>query len=256
MPRRIVTNKELAYIKSHYKTQSHKSIYDYLGMSKCFYHRLCEKHKFIRKNRIVAKANTETPKEVRYIKEHYLTTPQKQMARELKRSSNFVREVLSRHKIKIPKKIRLAFTKGSKFSADHVPANKGKKWSETHSKEGIANSQKTQFKKGTLPHNTRPIGIIITKKDKRGVPYKFKKLGHNNWMPLHRYNWIEANGPIPKGHIVVFKKGTTNCRLSNLKLISLEYNLFNNKHKGYPEELKETKFLLRKLNSKIKQHGS
>ena len=256
MPKRIVTKKELAYVKSHYKTQSHKSIYEHLGMSKDFYQRLCLKHKFVRKNRIVSKRNTETAYELAYIKAHYLIKPQKALARDLNRSHQFIRDVLKRHKLKIPKKIRDYFGKTNQFKKGNISHNKGKKWSETHSKEGMANSSKTQFKPGNLPHNTLSDGTITVRLDNRGVSYKWIRLAKGVWIPLHKYNWIKKYGPIPANHVIRFKKGTMDCRPYNLELVPLEKHLFYNKFIDYPETLKETKFLLRKLNSKITQHGS
>lgn len=256
MPRRIVTKAELAYIKAHYKTQSHKSIYDHLKMSKDFYQRLCKNHNLKRKQRIVSHVNTETPEEVAYVKAHYLIKPQKAIARDLKRSKQFVIDLLKRHKLKIPKKTREYFGKTNLFKKGNISHNKGKKWAETHSVEGMANARKTQFKSGNLPHNTLSDGDITIRRDNRGVSYKWIRLAKGVWIPLHKYNWIKKYGPIPPNHVIRFKKGTMDCRTYNLELVPLEKHLFYNQFIDYPESLKETKFLLRKLNSKIKKHGS
>ena len=83
----------------------------------------------------------------------------------------------------------------------------------------------TQFKKGHLPHNTKPIGYERINKDGY-VEVKVKMrpsspLCNDNFAPKHRLIWEAVNGPIPKGHKLIFADGDkTNITLDNLLLIT------------------------------------
>lgn len=111
----------------------------------------------------------------------------------------------------------------------------------------------TFFKKGHTPPNTKPVGSIRIYKDKIGKYYKLiKVVNKRKWQPLQRIVWEEANGPIPKGMLVVFKDGDTlNCELSNLELISKEENMSRNSITRYPTEVISTIVQLAHLNKQI-----
>lgn len=95
-----------------------------------------------------------------------------------------------------------------------IPDNAGKRYSPA-----------TEFKTGGLPHNTWPIGTVVERDG-----YLWKKVddkpGHGvasrfNWRQLHRIVWEEANGPIPKGHVLIFKDGDRHhIELDNLILVT------------------------------------
>lgn len=104
-----------------------------------------------------------------------------------------------------------------------------------------------QYKKGSLPHNTLPVGSIV--KDTAGV-WKQKVAEPNKWEYMHRKIWQEANGPIPKGSIIIFKDGNTdNYQLDNLMCITRrESQMLNRKHlRSSDAETTETAVLLAKL---------
>jgi len=49
----------------------------------------------------------------------------------------------------------------------------------------------------------------------------FIKNETNDWVPLNKYIWEKANGPIPKGFVLIFgDSNPMNCELDNLILIS------------------------------------
>lgn len=69
-------------------------------------------------------------------------------------------------------------------------------------------------------------------------------------MPLKNKIWIDANGEIPKKHVVRIKDGNVfNCQLENLELISMKENMLKNSIVNIPEEL----LPLVKLNNKLKK---
>lgn len=108
-----------------------------------------------------------------------------------------------------------------RFEKGHVPANKG-----THPPT-VGRMAETQFKKGGLPPNTKPIGYErITKDGYTEVKIAMRpsrKDCNDNFKLKHRLIWEEANGPIPAGHVVIFKDGNKrNVDLDNLALISRE----------------------------------
>ncbi len=107
------------------------------------------------------------------------------------------------------------------FRKGNIPWNKGLKGVYFGGKE-------TQFKKGNVPHHTQYDGAISLRKDS-GRVYKFIRIAKGKWIPLHRYIYEKAHGPIPAGMIVIFKDGNTlNYILDNLKAITRAENAIRN----------------------------
>lgn len=98
------------------------------------------------------------------------------------------------------------------FTAGHTPHNKGVKG---RSYPGMA---ATQFKKGDQPHNHRPVGSERRTKD----GYMERKIAEPNvWRAVHVLKWEEVHGPVPKGHVLLFKDhNQLNVELDNLLLIT------------------------------------
>lgn len=125
--------------------------------------------------------------------------------------------------------------------------NKGMPW-DLWNKNPEA-SQATQFKAGRAPsetHNYRPIGSTRICKD----GYLEKKVSDDKtvyparrWIGVHRLVWEAANGPIPRGHAVVFKPGlhTTEeaeITLDRIELLTrAELMKRNSYHNRYPKEV-------------------
>lgn len=89
------------------------------------------------------------------------------------------------------------------FQKGHVPANKGRKGYDPGGR-----SSETRFKKGNRPHTWKPIGSYRINADGY-LDRKISDTGYppRDWRPVHRLVWIEANGPLPAGHVVRFKPG-------------------------------------------------
>lgn len=111
------------------------------------------------------------------------------------------------------------FVKGS------IPANKGQKMSS----EVYEKCKATMFKPGQEPVNHRQVGSERITKD----GYIEVKIAEpNKWRLKHLVVWEKANGPIPKGYVLLFlDSDKTNTDISNLKLIKrselLVMNRFN-----------------------------
>lgn len=94
----------------------------------------------------------------------------------------------------------------TRFKPGHKTWNTGLKGSTgTHE-----NCRETQFKPGQKPHTTAPVGayrINVTK----GIPRLEQKTNdkpgpnHVRWIPVTRLVWEQHHGPVPAGHIVIFK---------------------------------------------------
>lgn len=111
-----------------------------------------------------------------------------------------------------------------RFEKGHKTHNKGKK--------GVCakGCEKTWFKKGRLPHNTKPIGYERVSKDgyievKIAMRPSDTQSGRN-FVLKHRLIYEQANGPIPKGYNVIFLDGDKrNFDLENLALVTDAENL-------------------------------
>lgn len=139
--------------------------------------------------------------------------------------------------------------KRNTFQKGHVPHNKGKPF------PSKGRAKETQFKKGCLPHNWKPVGTERITKDgyieRKVSDTRTKK----DWVPVHNIVWIRAHGEIPKGHIVIFKnKNKMDFRLDNLELISRKENMIRNSvHTKYPPEIRRVVQLRGALNRQIRK---
>jgi hypothetical protein len=83
-------------------------------------------------------------------------------------------------------------------------------------------------------------------------------------VAVHRLVWTEANGPIPSGHIVVFKPGKRTAVLAQITPEILEcitrtqLMARNTRHSNYPPELNQLihtrAILTRAINKRIKEN--
>jgi hypothetical protein len=146
----------------------------------------------------------------------------------------------------------------TRFQKGHSTWNKGTKGVHTGGGE-------TQFKCGQMPHNMQPIGSYRIDKD--GMLQR--KIGNDKgsnskrWRSVHELVWVEANGPVPPKHIVVFKSGMRTEALAEITLeriecISLAENMRRNTRHNLPPELNEViqlrAVLTRQINKRV-DHG-
>lgn len=139
--------------------------------------------------------------------------------------------------------------KKTRFRPGHVSHNKGKSF------YAGGRSVNTQFKRGNTPHNTLPLGSERFAKDGY-LQRKMTETGcpPRDWVAVHDLMWIEQHGPIPKGHIVVFRnKDRTDLRMDNFELISRAELMRRNSINRYPAAVKEVIRLSGKLNRTIRR---
>lgn len=135
------------------------------------------------------------------------------------------------------------------FEKGLTPWNKGIK--------GYIGANATSFKKGQIPSNYKPLGFERVTRDGyieikiaetnpyTGFPERFRQ--------KHVHVWEQAHGPVPKGHVVVFRDGDKfNCAPENLMCVHRNELLLLNLHKYWeqPEELKPSVLALIKLEAK------
>lgn len=106
-----------------------------------------------------------------------------------------------------------------RFEKGHIPPNKGIK--------GVCapGCEKTQFRKGNLPGNTKPIGYERISKDGYVEVKVRMRPSHptcnDNFVAKHRLIWEEHHGPIPPDSVVIFKDGDKrNFDPNNLALVT------------------------------------
>ncbi len=93
----------------------------------------------------------------------------------------------------------------------------------------------TQFKEGHLPHNYVPVGserirTVRTNRKTKGDYIDVKIADPNKWKAKHIIIWEERNGPVPKGHAVIFGDGNNrNFDPNNLILVSRKQLVILNK---------------------------
>ena len=107
----------------------------------------------------------------------------------------------------------------TQFHADQTPWNAGLKgW------DAGGRSAETRFKAGSKPHTTMPVGSYRINKD----GHLQRKIGeasganHKRWRNVAELLWIEANGPLPAGHIVIFRPGMRTAVLEEITLDRIE----------------------------------
>ncbi len=125
------------------------------------------------------------------------------------------------------------------FTPGHATWNKGMDY-----KAG-GRSVETQFQPGDKPWTWKPIGSL------RIVDGQLQRKVNDNpgnntdrWKPVSRLVWEAANGPVPPGHLVVFRPGcsTTNpalITLDTVELITRAEHARRNSWTRLPPELRE-----------------
>ncbi len=145
-----------------------------------------------------------------------------------------------------------------RFSKGQTPANKGKKMPFN------ANSARTQFKKGIVPHNTKFLGHERLSKEgyvEISVAQTNPHTGyHRRYVAKHRWLWEQQNGAIPKGFVLKCLDGNKlNTDPSNWKLISRSIlPRLNGRHTGLnfdhaAQEVKPTMLSVAELQQKIRR---
>lgn len=91
------------------------------------------------------------------------------------------------------------------FHKGQTSHNKGKSF------PARGHSSETQFRKGSVPKNRRPLWSERLSADgyiEMKVPQRNPHTGHaTRFVHKHRYIWEQANGPLPEGHALKCRDG-------------------------------------------------
>jgi transposase-like protein len=159
--------------------------------------------------------------------------------RQVKKNPEYMKKMLA-----ITNKNLLESGKVHRFKKGNVSWNKGKY---------MRVSQSTEFKKGQMPHNYRPVGSERITKD----GYMERKIADpKKWKAVHIIVWEEVNGPVPPRHKVLFKDNNKlNVSIDNLLCVSNEEVMKRNSIHRYPTEIVKAIKTISKLKKTIRNHG-
>lgn len=263
MPKTVITKRIEKYIKANYLKMPGIKIASYFGISKCAVQKWMRKNGYAAPRELVIKWRSEplkgrttlSKKQETFLLNNYLTMPVKRIAEKTGKSYTALTCRLKQLGLIIPPEIIEQRKRETRIQPGNVPVNKGKKMSRALYKK----CQGTMFKKGNLPVNTKHDGAIAIRyeklRDGSTRPYKWIRISKANWKMLHVLTWEKKYGPVPKGHIVVFKdKNTMNLKLQNLELITKEENMRRNTIHNLPAPLKETIYKVIQLKRKITKY--
>ena len=149
--------------------------------------------------------------------------------------------------------------KAYRFPKGHVPANKGTR------RPGYApgRMRETQFKKGRPAHEARNYVPIGAEKVDRKRNVLMRKVTDDptifpvkRWRPVHVIMWEAANGPVPPGHICIFRPGmktfvAAEITPDRLEVVTHEQNMQRNTVHNLPAPLPELILLRGRLVRKI-----
>jgi hypothetical protein len=131
-----------------------------------------------------------------------------------------------------------------RFPKGHVPQNKGKKMPP----ETRAKVERTFFKKGQKPHNTKFDGYERV----NVYGYTEVRMADRVFVGKHRLIWEQQNGTIPPGMAIIFADGDKqNFAIDNLLCVSRGDLAILNRNKKYGREIAENVLLLSKLKNHI-----
>lgn len=253
MPLATWTDKQIEELKRSFSTTDTRKLAERFGKS---YTAVKCKATILGLKKEIHSGSPWTKKNISILVSLYPNTTNKTIAEKLGVNETAVISKAFMLKLKKTKEFMLYCSSKSAFPKGHVPFNKDRSQREYMSPEAIEKTKATRFKKGEVAPNKAhykdgDITIRYSKKAKRS--YKWIRVSVTKWEMLHVVNWEALHGPVPAGHIIVFKdKDTMNCDPNNLEMISLEENMRRNTIHNYPPEIKTTIRLLSKVNKKIR----
>lgn len=201
-----------------------------------------------------------TDEDVARLRERYPSTPTQELAEALGRGVLAVHQ--KAHSLGIKKDFDGRFVDGqpgvcTRFQPGTIPWNKGARMPPT------GRSAETQFKPGQVPANRAPIGTLRINADGY-LDRKISATGYPpaDWCALHRLVWIEAHGPVPAGHVVVFKPGRRTTQIEDItldavELVTRQEMMARNTVHRYPKEvalaIQARGALVRQINKRADQ---
>lgn len=203
-----------------------------------------------------------TPSELAYLREHYADTSNDMLGKVLNRNARNVAQ--KARKLGLAKSPHFLEAHGGRFQQGLHPWNKGVPGSTGHQDACRA----TQFKPGRpaeLSANYRAIGSVRIAKGgylEQKITDDRSLYPARRWKSAHSLVWEREVGPIPPGHIVVFKPGMLTTDLEQitpdrLECISRAENMARNTVHRYGKDIAQLiqlrAAITRQLNKKEKE---
>ncbi len=263
MPRNQLTEDQKAAVRAGYAALGGKALATELGVPLYLVKNLVHREQLKRDPALSARRTIEDD-EREYLERHYADQPTAELAKAMGRSEQAVYRMATKLGLKksdaylaseASGRMRKGDDRGARtrFATGHVSHNKGKKMPS----EVYAKLQRTMFKKGQLPHNTKYDGYISVRRDNDGRQYLFIRVALGRHVHLHRHLWEQAHGPVPPGYVIAFKDGNQgNCVLENLEMITAAERMKRSTIHNYPPEIRNVMRLLGRLNRELKKHGT
>ena len=150
----------------------------------------------------------------------------------------------------------------SRFKRGHVPANKDKRrpgWAPGRMAE-------TWFKSGRPASEARNYVPIGTEKYDPNRKTLVRKVTDDpsiypaaRWRPVHVLVWEAVHGPVPEGHVVIFRKGmktieSAQITVDRLELVTRQELMRRNTIQRYPADLRDAMQLIGRVKRKIHDH--
>lgn len=149
-----------------------------------------------------------TNEQLQFLREQYPKFPRSELL--IKVNAHFNLEITLKQLEACFKNHKIYCGRSGQFKKGQPTWNKGMKGLRTGGEAGW-------FKKGQMPTNYRPVGSERINLDDY---IEIKVKDPRTWRLKHRYVWEQANGPIPKSHVVIFlDQNKMNCTLDNLAII-------------------------------------
>lgn len=194
-----------------------------------------------------------TKQELQLLEQLYPVTPTRNLADRLCRSERSIRKQAYSLGLRKNKEY-LNSLERNRFQVGNRPHNFGiKGW------QAGGNSVKTQFKAGHRPHDWMPVGS--ERINSNGTRQrKISDTGDvpRDWKSVHSIVWESYNGPVPAGHIVVFRNRAKGICIDNLELITRAENMRRNSIHRLPKPIADVcrirGVLTRRINERTKQN--
>lgn len=247
MPAKTWTDEQYAILDSEYPTANLKELAGRLGKTQG----AIKSKALIRKLKRSPEAGFWNQERTEKLKTLYADHTNEEIAKTIGSTPSAVGGRAFKLKLRKSKEFLFRCSSKSFFAKGHQPMNKGRKQTEYMSAKQIEKSKATQFRKGDLPKNHKPVGYQrITRDGYIEVKTREPKV----FELKHRLVWREHNGDIPLGCNIQFKDGNRqNVCIENLYMISRSEQLRteNSLHARYPEEIRHLIQLKGALNRQI-----
>lgn len=182
-----------------------------------------------------------TKREVARLRSLYPCSSNADVARRLGRTASAVQQKAMKLGLRKPDSLKHRYPEG------HRPWNAGVKY------DAGGRSRKTRFKNGHKPQTWVPVGTERVNRD--GILMRKvadTRVRSVDWRPVHVLKWERYRGPVPDGHIVVFKSADKrDFRIRNLECITRADNMRRNTVHRLPKDLARAVQMLGALNRQI-----